>query len=136
MKLKLSKIEDPFVFELINETGITTKIDASEVIGGKGKGFRPMELLAGSLAGCMSIDVMNILRKQRLKVDYFEIEINAKRREEIPQTFMSIELIINVKECDLNDKLKKAVQLSISKYCSVAHSLKSDVVLTYRIINK
>lgn len=136
MKLKLLKIEDPFVFELINEEGITTCIDASETLGGKGKGFRPMELLAGSLAGCLSIDVINILQKQRLKVNDFEIEINAKRREEIPQIFTSIEIILNVRESYLNEKLMKAVELSISKYCSVAHSLKSEIVLTFRIINK
>ena len=63
MKLTLTRIEEPFVMELQNESGNTCMMDANPAIGGKNLGFRPMELLAGSLAGCASIDVINILKK-------------------------------------------------------------------------
>lgn len=65
MKLYFKRIEEPFVFELENEKGTKVLIDASEDIGGKNKSLTPMQLLAGSLAGCMSIDVVLILNKQK-----------------------------------------------------------------------
>ena len=64
MSLELVRVEEPFVFELRNEEGAVCGIDAGPAIGGKGKGLRPMDLLAGSLAGCASIDVLLILKKQ------------------------------------------------------------------------
>ena len=52
MKLEFKRVEEPYVFSLENETGVVTYLDASDTIGGKNKGLRPMEMLAGSLAGC------------------------------------------------------------------------------------
>ncbi len=61
MKLNLKRIEAPFVLELSNGANNTVIIDANPAIGGKGLGFRPMELLAGSLASCASIYKSNEL---------------------------------------------------------------------------
>ena len=71
MKLALKLVESPFVLEATNESGISLKMDATEKIGGQNKGMRPMEILASSLAGCMSIDVMLIMQKQRQEVTYY-----------------------------------------------------------------
>ena len=89
MGLELNRIEEPFVFELRNEEGVICGIDANPTIGGKGKGFRPMELLTGSLAGCASIDILLILKNptyQRLVIVGPEF-VQLLLHDPIPLTF-------------------------------------------------
>lgn len=133
MKLALTLTEQPFVLTLQNEDGLITTIDASPEIGGKNKGLRPMQLLAGSLAGCMSIDVLNILRKQRVEVHYFSVAIEAVRKETIPSSFEKIALVFTVDEGVPQAKIEHAVHLSHEKYCSVSASLHPEIEVTTRI---
>lgn len=133
MSLVLKRIESPFVFELKNENGATCLMDASEKIGGKNKGIRPMELLAGSLAGCASIDVINILQKKRINIGCYEVEIETKRKEELPGVFEMIHLkFLFYNKIDL-DKLTPIIDVVIEKYCSVAASLSPEIKLSYEI---
>ena len=131
MKLKLNRIDEPFVFELANENGASCKIDANEKIGGKNQGLNPMQLLADSLAGCMSIDVVLILQKQRITPKTYFIELNAERIEGTPSPFKSIELAFYVSSEVPLEKLEKAVQLSAEKYCSAVFSINPNIQLTY-----
>ena len=133
MKLKLKRIEAPFVLELNNENGSTVIIDANPSIGGKGLGFRPMELLAGSLAGCASIDVISILKKQRIELASYTIDIVAKRSEGVPSPFENIQLNFEFDDSVDLEKAKKAIDLSLEKYCSVSASLKDEITITYSI---
>ncbi len=133
MKLKLKRIEAPFVLELNNENGNTVIIDANPSIGGKGLGFRPMELLAGSLAGCASIDVISILKKQRIELASYTIDIVAKRFEGVPSPFENIQLNFEFDDSVDLEKAKKAIDLSLEKYCSVSASLKDEITITYSI---
>ena len=133
MKLKLKRIEAPFVLELNNENGSTVIIDANPSIGGKGLGFRPMELLAGSLAGCASIDVISILKKQRIELASYTIDIVAKRFEGVPSPFENIQLNFEFDDSVDLEKAKKAIDLSLEKYCSVSASLKDEITITYSI---
>lgn len=133
MKLTLELKEAPFVFELENEAGVTCGLDASPEIGGTQKGLRPMELLAGSLAGCAAIDMLSVLRKQRLNPEKLKVRIEAVRRQTIPAAFDSIHLIVET-DADLPpDRLERAVRLTLDKYCSVAASLSPDITLTFEI---
>ena len=97
MKLELKLVESPFVLEVKNEAGISIKMDATEKIGGKNKGMRPMEVLAGSLAGCMSIDVLLILQKQRQEVTFYEVNVDANRKDAVPAVFETIYLVFSFK---------------------------------------
>ncbi|MCC6702335.1 MAG: OsmC family protein [Fluviicola sp.] len=130
MKLELHLDETPFVLQVKNEDGLILKMDAAASIGGKGTGFRPMEVLASSLAGCMSIDVLAILRKQRLDVTEFTVSINATRKEAVPATFETIELVFSVNQSVPLEKLSHAVHLSHDKYCSVSASLHPSIQIT------
>lgn len=130
MNLELHLEETPFVLEVKNEEGLVLKMDAAASIGGKGTGFRPMEVLAASLAGCMSIDVLAILRKQRLEVSDFNVAINATRKDSVPASFETIELIFSINEAVPLDKLTNAVHLSHDKYCSVSASLHPGIQIT------
>lgn len=133
MSLVLKRIESPFVFELKNENGTTCLMDASEKIGGKNKGIRPMELLAGSLAGCASIDVINILQKKRINIGCYEVEIETKRKDELPGVFEFIHLKFLFFNTIELDKLTSIIDKVLEKYCSVAASLSSEIKLSYEI---
>jgi putative redox protein len=133
MKLNLKRVEEPFVMELTNSSGNTCSIDANPSIGGKDKGFRPMELLAGSLAACASIDVLNILKKQRIDLKHYKVEINAHRKDAIPSPFELIHLIFELDEVVDEEKMKRNIELTLEKYCSVSASLKSEIKISYEI---
>ena len=108
-------------------------IDANPSIGGKGKGFRPMELLAGSLAGCASIDILLILKKQRIEPTHFGIKIETKRVDVVPSIFDEIKLIFEVNNGIPQEKLEKAIGLTLDKYCSVSASLKEEVKVVFEV---
>ena len=133
MKLELSRIEEPFVFQVENEDGLICHIDASAAIGGKKKGFRPMELLAASLAGCASIDITRILTKKRIPTERFSIAIEAKRSDSLPSPFEWIQLNIFVDETLDQTEVKKVVELTLEKYCSVSASLNKNISIRYSI---
>lgn len=132
----LKRIESPFVFELTNDQGNTCIMDANPAIGGKNKGFRPMELLAGSLVGCISIDVISILNKKRIDPIHYEIHVEGKRAEGIPSPFREIQFVLKIDASINREVVEKIVQLVIDKYCSVAASLKQDIQLVYKIEQK
>lgn len=133
MELTLKLSEHPFVLNLQNASGLTTLIDASPAIGGKDKGLRPMELLAGALAGCMSIDTLNILKKQRIEVTAYEVKIVALRKDAVPAVFETIDLQFHADRGVPLDKLEHAVRLSHEKYCSVSASLHPEIQITTSI---
>jgi putative redox protein len=133
MELKLNLEEQPFVLALENEEGLIATIDAAPEIGGKNKGLRPMQLLAGSLAGCMSIDTLSILRKQRIVVADFSVKVLARRKEGVPSPFETIVLEFSADKDVPLDKLEKAVRLSHEKYCSVSASLHPDIRISITV---
>ena len=84
MKLLLNHSEKPYVFELTNEIGNICKIDSSKDIGGKNMGLTPMELLAGALSACVSIDVLMILQKQHIEPKRYAVSVNASKKIVFP----------------------------------------------------
>lgn len=124
-------MESLFVMELKNEQGITCLIDANETIGGQNKGFRPMELLAGSLAACASIDVIQILRKKRILLGCYEVHIEAKRKESVPAPFEHITLHFIFCNVISEEQLKATIELALYKYCSVNASLSDEIKIDY-----
>ena len=134
MKLELNRIEKPYVFELENESGTICKIDSSKDIGGKNKGLTPMELLAGALAACISIDVLMILNKQHIEPKKYAVSVDATKKNSVPSPFEKIHLVFYIDtEIDLL-KVERAIQLSIDKYCSVKASLNPEIKLSYEVI--
>lgn len=131
MSLNLRRLESPFVMELRNEHGNTCLLDANEAIGGKNKGFRPMELLAGSLAACASIDVIEILRKKRILLGCYEVNIESKRKEAVPAPFEHITLHFVFCNVISEQQLKATIELALYKYCSVKESLSAEIKIDY-----
>jgi putative redox protein len=134
MKLELNRIEKPYVFELENENSAICKIDSSKDIGGKNKGLTPMELLAGALAACISIDVLMILNKQQIEPKKYAVSVDATKKNSVPSPFEKIHLVFSIDaEIDLL-KVERAIQLSIDKYCSVKASLNPEIKISYEVI--
>ena len=132
MRLKLNRIGEPFVLRTSSENGGSILFDASEDIGGTSKGVRPMQALASSLAACSSIDVLNILKKQRENVTEYEVDILANRTDAIPSVFDTIHLIFKLKGVS-QESAERAVSLSMNKYCSVTKMLEKSCEITYSV---
>jgi putative redox protein len=120
-----------FRFTGVNSGGIETAID-----GDKQSGASPVELLLEALAACSSIDVVSILEKMRTPAAKFEVTLEADRNETEPRYVTDAKMLFDVWGDGIApDKLVRAINLSISKYCSVYHSLRDDQKLQplYRI---
>ena len=123
MEINLKRKNNKFNFEAINEGGQVVDIDANPAIGGEGKGFRPMEMMLVGLGGCSGIDMVNILTKQKEELTDIQIKIQATRRDEEPAIFEEININFDLFG-PLNDqKVKRAIDLTFDKYCSVANIL-------------
>ena len=80
------------------------------------------------------MDVVNILSKMRIDLKGLKIKIEAGRREDYPKAYTRMKLIYIFKGMDLPlEKLKRAVELSMEKYCSVLATLKGTVDIEYEI---
>lgn len=133
VKVNLKK-NSGYHFEASNEDGIVVNIDASPDIGGKGKGVRPMQLLLMGLGGCGGIDIVNILTKQKQSIDDFQIFVEGDRETgATPSLYKKIEMIFALKGKLDEDKVKRAVSLSVDKYCSVKATLDKTAEINYRI---
>ena len=136
MKITLSRQNDAVHFLAKNEQDTVMHIDGSPEIGGENKGFRPMQMLLAALGGCSSIDVVSILKKQRQVLEAFDIEIDGEREAgKEPSLFQDILVTFKLTGASLDpEKVKKAVALSMDKYCSVAKTLEKTATIKYLVV--
>ncbi len=121
-------------FEAQTETGHKILMDSLPKYGGENAGPCPMELVLVAEAGCTAMDVIAILKKMKQNVKDFKIKIEAERKIEHPRVFTDIKLIYILKGENLDpQKVKKAVELSQEKYCSVGAMLKKTAKIDYEI---
>ncbi|WHI54375.1 OsmC family protein [Mammaliicoccus lentus] len=101
--------------------------DAPTASGGDDNGPSPVELMLSGLAGCTGIDVTNIMKERLADVTKFEITVDDEREDTTSRAVKNVTLTFDVEgEVDLK-KLKRAISLSVEKYCTVAHSLKASI---------
>jgi putative redox protein len=114
-------------------SGFTLYLGADTAVGGDNDGFRPMELLAISLAGCTGMDVISILQKKRQDITGFEIKIDAEQAPEHPKVFthIVIEYLIEGNQVD-PAAVDRAIELSSTRYCPVQHMFGEDVIIEHR----
>jgi putative redox protein len=132
MHITLKRLDNAFHFAAIGPSNFSIHIDAATAVGGHGRGARPMELVAMGLAGCAVIDFILILKKQRQNLQDINIVVDAERfKERTPSPFEKIHLLFQLKgELDPN-KVRKALTLSIDKYCSASEMVRSTAAITY-----
>jgi putative redox protein len=107
---------------------------AQLVLDGSGTaGLSPVEAAAVSLAGCMGIDVVDILRKGRHAVDAFGLKVVGSRAETHPRRFIRIELHFEIRGNPPAHAVERAIELSRERYCSVWQSMRQDIELVTTI---
>ncbi|SDQ12434.1 OsmC family protein [Flagellimonas zhangzhouensis] len=121
-------------FESNNPSGKTLTIDAGPESGGEGDGLRPKALMLSALAGCSGLDVASLIKKMKLEVDDFKIDTIANLTEEHPKYYDSVIVEYHFYGANLKeDKLKKAVDLSVEKYCGVMEMFRKFAKLDIQI---
>lgn len=132
IKIELNRLNDGFHMEAVNEQGNALQMDASPDIGGTNQGMRPMQLLLSAFGGCSSIDIINILKKQKQPLRDLKVTITGEReKDKVPSLFTDVHAHFRLFG-DLDaDKVQKAVSLSVDKYCSVAKTLEKTAKVTY-----
>ncbi|PKQ45893.1 OsmC family protein [Confluentibacter flavum] len=107
-------------FESTNPSGNKLYIEATPENGEQAEGYRPKALMLSALAGCSGLDVASLIKKMKLDVDDFKIEIDADLTEEDPKYYHKVGVHFHFSGSDLNEKkLQRAVDLSVEKYCGV-----------------
>lgn len=112
-------------------------MDGPEKLGGSDAGIRPKELVLMALAGCTGSDVVSILKKKRINLTDFEINIAAQQSEEHPKVFTHIDLEYVFYGKDIKEKdVERAIELSTETYCGVSAMLKKAMTInhTFRIV--
>jgi putative redox protein len=131
MKVVLERIGHA-AFEATAGSGGKLVVDGSPEIGGEGRGMRPMELLLSAVASCSAMDVVHILvNKQKQPLESLRIEIEGARADATPAPFTKMHLVYIAKGAVEENKLQRAVQLAVEKYCSVSATLSDDVPITW-----
>jgi putative redox protein len=110
--------------------GATSGSIATVVDGDSAAGPSPVQMLVIGLAGCMSIDVVDIIRKGRHPLTAFRTTITAQRAPEPPRRIVNAALRFHVRGSVPQAVVERAIALSREKYCSVWHSLRTDIELT------
>ncbi|MGD1840451.1 MAG: OsmC family protein [Thermonemataceae bacterium] len=135
MIIRLQRQNEAFHFIATNEDKQTVAIDASPAIGGNNLGLRPMQMMLAALGGCSAIDIIHILNKQKQHLTDFQIEVEGTRQKEVvPALFETIRLTFLLTGEVGSNQVKRAVVLSVEKYCSEAKTLTPTAKIIYTII--
>lgn len=111
-------------------SGPAVVMDTSDGGGGAG----PMELMLMGTAGCTAMDVMTILKKKRMQVTGFKINVSGERAEEYPRRYTDIHIAYVVHGTDIKPEgVKQAIDLSEQKYCGAMASLNARITHSFRI---
>ncbi|MBL7032469.1 MAG: OsmC family protein [Nitrospira sp.] len=125
------ELEKDLIFNGRTQRGYEVEYDA-----GMQWGCSPTETLIMSLAGCLGIDVVFFLRKMRAEIKTFRVDYEGERNLTPPQYYKKIDMMINISGSGITPKkIERAISLSQEKYCSVQHTLRSDleVNVNYKI---
>jgi putative redox protein len=121
------------VFESDNPSGETLFMDAPDE-GIENKGLRPKALMLSSLAGCSGLDVVSLLKKMRAEVDDFKMVVHGELTEEHPRYYHKVVIAYHFYGNDLQeDKINKAVKLSVDQYCGVMEMFRQFAKVTTEV---
>ena len=126
------KGEDLFVGKTPSNNEVTLDTDSA-----RHSAASPMELLLLALGACTGVDVVSILRKKRQDVLDYKIEVRGRRRDEHPRSYKRLDVHHIVTGRNISEhSVAQAIELSESKYCSVAATLRptAEIFSTFEII--
>lgn len=138
MKSKIRLVEN-MQFVGTADSGHGVIMDAPPSVGGSNTGSKPSELLLTAFGGCSGMDVISILRKKKQDVTDLEINVTGKTAEGHPTLFtdMHIEYVVTGRAIE-EDAVKRAIDLSLDKYCMVGNTLGKAAKITrsYKIVQE
>ena len=109
--------------------GPTSLVDAN---GEQAPG--PMVSLLLAAAACSGADIVGILQKMQVSLQELRTEVTGRRAPEHPKRYLTLHFVYHIRGEGLDEaKARRAVDLSHQKYCSVLHSLNSDIAITYEL---
>jgi len=119
------------------DSGHAVVMDAGPDSGGENTGSRPMELLLMGIGGCSGMDIISILKKKKQDITGLEAHVNGTMAEDYPHKYTEISIVYIVKGRNISeDAVKRAVNLSMDKYCSVKATLEgvAKISFSYKIV--
>lgn len=131
VKIEIKRLNDAYHMEATNEQGANLHMDASPDMGGLNKGMRPMQVVLTALGGCSAIDVISILKKQKQDLKDIQVTVTGERENVAPSPYTEANVHFRLYGKLDEEKVSKAVTLSVEKYCSVAESLKPQTKITH-----
>ena len=123
--------------ELFVRTSPSGHAQTIETDSTRNRAATPMELLLIALGSCTGVDVISILKKKRQRVTDYRIEVSGERRADFPRSYTRLHVKHIVRGRGVSEQaVARAVELSDTKYCSVADSLRGsvEIVSVYEII--
>lgn len=97
-------------------------------------GCKPSDLLLIALGGCISVDIVSILQKQRQQLKGLQIGVSGEQDSDPPWTFRGIHIAVTVRGQNLSQAaVERAVTLAEDKYCSVSATLRGTAKVTTSI---
>ena len=121
------------------DSGFELPLGAAPGVGADDDGFRPLELMLVSLAGCTGMDVISILSKKRQEITGFRVDVEAERAEEHPKVFTAITVHYEITGREVDPKaVERAIELSETRYCPAQAMLAktAPVSHTYTILDE
>jgi len=112
---------------------------AIETDSARASAATPMELLLIALGSCTGVDVISILKKKRQHVTDYRIEVSGERREDFPRSYTRLSVKHIVRGRGVSEQaVASAIELSDTKYCSVAATLRrsAEIVTSYEIVEE
>ena len=117
------------VFEAEGGGASRLQIDSPIEKGGSGLGFSPMQLLLHALAACVAVTVVQILAKQRLTLESYEIGVRGERADQPPSPYTRVVVEHRLRGAGLTrSNVERLVTMVEERYCSVAATLPPGLV--------
>jgi len=115
------------------DTGFEVPLGAHPKVGGANDGFRPMELMAVSLAGCTAMDVISILKKKRQDVTDYEVKVHTEQADQHPKVMTHAVIEYHVSGHNVNEQaVLRAIELSALRYCPAQNMLSQIMPITLK----
>jgi len=110
-------------------------MDSAMEHGGQNTGPRPKPLMMVALAGCTAMDVAAILRKMKVELEEFTVDVEGDVSEDHPKRFLGMKVVYRVKGKDIKrENIEKAVNLSSTRYCGVSANYSKAFPISYEIL--
>jgi putative redox protein len=116
-------------FVAISPSGHAIALDSESA---SNKAPTPMELTLMALAACTATDVAGILKKKRQKLESLEVLCSGERAPEPPKVWTKLEVVYRLRGQIEEAAVKRAIELSEQKYCSVSAMLQKTATLTWK----